>query len=450
MKKIITLFILLISIFYVNNALSIENISGTWQGELAISPGNELIVQFIFGRNDDASYSAILNTPDQNNIKNIKASSVVLDSGNLKIIVDELSGSYEGIVKDGKIEGKWTQEGTSFQLNLSPYREHVLTKESMGKLLGQWYGELIDSAGTYIIVMRFEVTEKGGFVAFMDSPDEGSFGTQVTDVELRNNSLSFKMPTLMARYKGKYSDNKITGEFKQFAEVNSLILKKGEYNYSQDTLNLPKDIMEQLSGEWYGQLKRPTGSTTLVLKFEMTEKGKLVGFQEMPELKTEKYSITSADLSDDILTLKVKAFQNEFKGKLTDGKLTGEWGQSGSSKKTISLKKGKYIPPIYSLELPQETMKLLSGKWKGKLGPLAIVFRFERTEKDVFAAYLDMPGQSVRGMQFTEASLIDGMLTLKLKAVNGEFKGEILEDSLVGELIRAGIKNPLSVKKVAE
>ena len=131
MKNIIKLMVMLIVIFQINNVMADENIIGTWQGDLIVAPGSELTTQFIITQEPNGSYSVILNSPDQGAIKNVKANSAVYTSGVLKLDVAELSGSYEGIVKDGKIEGNWKQEGTSFPLNLSPFQKREITQKDI-------------------------------------------------------------------------------------------------------------------------------------------------------------------------------------------------------------------------------------------------------------------------------------------------------------------------------
>ena len=83
-----------------------------------------------YNSNADGSYEVVLNSPEQGAIKDIKASSVSYDSGILKLDVTDLSGSYEGILKDGKFEGNWKQEGTLIPLNLKPYEKPVLSKRT--------------------------------------------------------------------------------------------------------------------------------------------------------------------------------------------------------------------------------------------------------------------------------------------------------------------------------
>ena len=117
MKKLIAVAVILFSVLFINNAIAAENITGTWQGTLAAAPGSELTIQFVITQNADGSYSVVLNSPDQGAIKDIKASSVSYNSGTLKLDVTDLSGSYEGVLKDDKFEGNWKQEGTSIPLN---------------------------------------------------------------------------------------------------------------------------------------------------------------------------------------------------------------------------------------------------------------------------------------------------------------------------------------------
>ena len=111
MKKLIIALILLASVFLTSNVSASDDITGTWQGKLVPAPGSELDIQFVITKGDDGSYSVVLNSPDQGAIKDIKASSVVFDSGKLTLDVTDLSGAYEGVLKDGKFEGNWKQEG---------------------------------------------------------------------------------------------------------------------------------------------------------------------------------------------------------------------------------------------------------------------------------------------------------------------------------------------------
>lgn len=137
MQNFFKLLLLLIMILQTNNSLAAERtldfwrgrITGTWQGSMLMAPENEVTIQFIISKGEDSSYTVILNSPDHDAIKNVKANSVKYTSnpkdniGVLKIDVAELKSSYEGVVKDHRIKGNWKQEGTSFPLNMAPQKD---------------------------------------------------------------------------------------------------------------------------------------------------------------------------------------------------------------------------------------------------------------------------------------------------------------------------------------
>ena len=240
MKFYIKILILLIIVLQISNVMASENITGAWQGKMVGSPEAEQMVHFIIDQNADGSYSARLNSSDQRTLKNVKASSVVYDSGILKVDVAELGLFYEGVVKKSKIEGEWKQEGISFPLNLSQYEKPKLSKEDMDKLFGQWYGKF-PVPRFLTLIFRFKMTEKGEFVAFADNPDQGAYDIPVTDVELNDDNFRLIIPSAHAEYKGKLADNEIVGEYKQGFVSIPLTLKKIIYMSPVNKLSSPKE-----------------------------------------------------------------------------------------------------------------------------------------------------------------------------------------------------------------
>jgi hypothetical protein len=91
-----------------------------------------------------------------------------------------------------------------------------------------------------------------------------------------------------------------------------------------------------------------------------------------------------------------------------------------------------YEPPITQIEIPDEAMKTLLGKWIGKLGTVSVIFRFERNAAGVKAIFVDSPEQSLKGMPVIKASLVDGNLVLKFKEdqYSGKISGNKIEGSL--------------------
>ncbi len=452
MKKIIVYLVLLMSVLMMNNVMAADNIIGTWQGKLVPAPGSELIIQFKITQNADGSYAVVLDSPDQGAIKNIQASSVVFSDGKLKLDVTDLSGAYEGVLKNGIFEGNWKQEGTSIPLNLNPYEKPVLSKSDMEKLAGSWYGPLKIPTGDLTVVFRFEIKENGEYKAFLDSPDQGAADIPVSDVELADGTLILKIQAVQAEYKGKITGDTIVGEFKQGGQPLPLTLKKGEYK-PQVALNLSKEIKDRLSGEWHGQLATPRGLIHMAFRFESSAKGDFMGFYEAPDQNVKGIPIKEASYADGKLTLKIKVANAEYKGTLTGDVMSGEWAQAGLSNIPLSMKKGPFMPPSFSLNLPKETRALLTGEWHGQRkmpkGYLHTSFRFETNEKGEFLGFYEVPDQGIKDMQVTEASLKDGDLVLKMqKGINIEFKGQLAGDKLTGQVTQQGVvSTPLSMTK---
>lgn len=467
MKTFIKILVLLIAVFQINNVIAADSITGTWHGNLVISPDTELTIEFIITQEPNGSYSAVVNSPGGSGIKDIKADSVVFNAGVLKMDVTELSGSYEGTLKDGKIDGKWNQEGTSLPLNLSPYVKTALSKKDMDKLMGTWHGKIVLPEGATVVgelptfVFRFETSKNGEFVGFVDLPDYGTKDIPISDMGIVDGCFICEIPNFQSEFKGKLSDNEIVGEFKNKSVANapteSLTLVKGEYKAQVYKLTLPKEITDQLLGEWNGQLTikaQQTITLTMVFRFEMKANGDFMGFIDSPDQGATGIPITEASLSDGKLILKIKSLSGEFKGELSKDKIAGDWTQAGNST-PLTLNKGAYKAPEYKLSLPKETMDQLAGKWTGEMeawdkksAPNKLVFRFEKAKNGDFKGFVDMPAQDQNGMPVTEASFSNGKLTLKIKAaMTVEFKGQLSGDKIVGEWKANEDTTPLTLTK---
>jgi len=336
MKHIMRFLMFLIAAFQLNNVMAAENIAGTWQGTLVTSPGAGVSIQLIIERESDGSYSAILDSLDSNALKNIKADTVQYASGVLALDVPDVNGSYEGIVKDEKIEGKWKQEGTSFPLILSRYEKPTLSEEDMAKLLGTWEGKLNITGIDVTYVFRFKMSENGAFEGTLDLPDYGSSGTPVADIGICDGNLVFKIPENKTDYKGKLKNNEITGAIKSYGTTYPLTLNKVEDKSLVYRLTLPIEDTKLLFGKWSGK----ADDFNLTFRFERTKESDFVGFMDNPDEGIKGVAITEGKISDGQLTLKVAGVSGEFKGTLRDNKLDGEWTR-GETKMQLSLTKEK-------------------------------------------------------------------------------------------------------------
>jgi uncharacterized protein len=122
MKKI--LFVTLLSILLLipsslsaQTASTKKNIPGSWLGKLSAG-GTELRVIFNLKLVVKDSLTATLDSPDQG-AKDIPCGKVTLDKQKLNIKAPGINGEYSGLVtSDSTITGTWTQNGSTFPLNL--------------------------------------------------------------------------------------------------------------------------------------------------------------------------------------------------------------------------------------------------------------------------------------------------------------------------------------------
>src|SRR5689334_17300654 len=112
-----------------------QELSGEWQGKLAVDPKTSLTVRFTFGKDAGGQTTAVLNSPDNAAIKNTPATGVTWDGARLKLQVAALAGSYSAILKEGTLNGEWTQPGSKLPLVLSPYQKPVMTQTDKKALI---------------------------------------------------------------------------------------------------------------------------------------------------------------------------------------------------------------------------------------------------------------------------------------------------------------------------
>ena len=207
-----------------------------------------------------------------------------------------------------------------------------------------------------------------------------------------------------------------------------------------------KDEKEKLLGSWNGQLETPANSLTVVFRFEKIKGGEFVGFTDSPDQGGYGIPVTETEMKDGTVDIKVSSLQAEYKGKMADDEIVGKFTQRGMSF-PLTLKKGEYKASVYSLSLPKRAMDQLLGEWHGNLGPLRLVFRFEMKENGDFVGFIDSPDQGAKGIPITQAALTDGRLEIKVKAVGGEFSGQLSDNNLDGEWTQMGRSNPLTLTK---
>jgi hypothetical protein len=303
MNRILRIMLLLATLA-TGQAFAQQDLSGPWQGKLAVDAKTSLTIQFTFTKHPDGSYGVVLDSPDNPAIKNVPASSVSYSAGELKLNVAALSGSYAGTFKDGKLDGHWTQPGGTLPLVLSPYQKVVLSKAAMDTLSGAWHGPVAAPGVSLTFVARFARNDKGELTGSLSVPEQGGMELPMADIQFADNKLDFKIP----RVAGEYSADYTSGAF---------------------PLKLCAESFASFAGKWSGKLTTPQATINLVIRFEVNNGGQYVGFIDIPDQGLKGIPLAEADLTAGKLTTKASGAPVQFQGTLSGKTLVGQWiGQS--------------------------------------------------------------------------------------------------------------------------
>ena len=305
------------------------NLVGTWQGRLEVAPGKTIAIHFVIAAKPGGGYSAVVTSPDEGAIKNTPAQSVKYADSKLTLDVPALSGAYAGTLRNGVLEGEWSQEGSKLPLSLKPFEAPTLTRSDIDVLRGEWSGPYKANGLEVTIVLRFTTGADGALRGVLDVPEQGLKDWVASKVELDDGHFFFQQPRAQVVITGMLKGEQIVGEWKQGGNPVPLTLKKGRYVAPARYLDLPAAARAQFEGHWRGKL--PPG-LTVIARFETDAQGRTLGFFDSPDQKLPNIPITEARVEGTKLTFGVAGFGAKYTGELAGDKLTGEWIQLGMPK----------------------------------------------------------------------------------------------------------------------
>jgi hypothetical protein len=317
------------------------DLTGEWQGKLAVTATNSLTVRFTFTKGANGAYTAVLNSPDNSAVKNTPVSGVTWDGTNLKLSVPTLQGSYAGKLANGTIAGEWTQPGSKLPLQLAPFQKTVLTSDAMKPYVGEWNSTLTLAANSQKVMFTFK-QGAGGLDGTFEIPDQG-VKRPMTDVTVENGELSLKVNVgAEISFKGKLVGNRIVGKLKVPSPVAppdgaDMTFERGAYKPPPVALKLTAADFAVLKGSWKGK-----GSVTvpqnnqkvdfdMTLRFESNAKGEYFGYLDSTArgVTSTGVIVNEATFAAGKLTIKVATAQMEYSGTVAGKKITGEFVQGG-------------------------------------------------------------------------------------------------------------------------
>ncbi|MFZ6658990.1 hypothetical protein [Undibacterium sp. TJN19] len=419
-----------------------EALLGTWQGKLVINPSTSLTIQFIVNRNAQNKLSAVLNAPEEANLQNIAVNAFSLSGDKVSFVVDEVNGKYEGKLKDGKMTGKWKQNGSSFDLGLVPLVKKKIPAETVAYLNGPWNGVLsipqTERKLNLVINFKADSAADSGMSATIDSPDQSVFGIAVESVSLQDGTLRVKVLRPEMSFAGKVEGNQLVGKWTQGGDA-PLTFNKGKFQAAG--LVVDKNIRDKLNGNWYGKFSNGIG---IALKFKDNKPGNFTASLDSPYEGRKGVPITAISLDADKVSIRIDGVGATFNGTLTQDSINGKFSAEGQDR-NLNFSRGEYVPEV--AHVPTDLAKKLLGKWEGKTANTYMILRFQLNDKGELIALQDIPNRQLFSLPVSDVTLKGENISLTVKGIAAEFKGKVSEQQISGDWTMPSLQFPLKLSR---
>lgn len=311
---------------------------------------------------------------------------------------------------------------------------------------GVWQSDFNTDAGQKLsLQIVVNKLAGGGYGVTVYYMEQGAVkNLTATSVSFADGKLAFTVKDLGGSYAGTLENKTITGEWRQGANAVTMVLTP-----FKRSAHGGRDV-EKLLGEWAGISTTPEGFVfRTVCRFEKTAAGNLAGFIDYPDAGVFNHQVTDMFVDGNQLRFGVPLLSAQFSGQLTKEGLDVHVAYPDGSTDDSTLIKGKKYPvPVIRLGMSGEDMEKLLGRWLARLGPVTIVFRFERNQGGEMAGFLDIPEQNVNGMRVYRASLVDG--NLSLKSLGMDYTGTLSGNTISGTMKAVNQPNPFPVTATKE
>ena len=192
-----------------------SELDGRWRGALVFPQGASLTLGINIEQGE-----MTLDSPNQGMFGR-KPTQFSLDGNSVSFTEKELNASFEGVLEDGRLKGRFLQ-GKHVDIELQKLdaadRERLVFE-------GSYRGDLIiNKTGTLPLQLNVAVLADG-YLGTLDSPAQHSYAIPLTELSISDQTVSFQSPMIQASYTGRFRGGAYRGTFVQGME-RELDLKK--------------------------------------------------------------------------------------------------------------------------------------------------------------------------------------------------------------------------------
>jgi hypothetical protein len=196
-------------------ASEMKRILGEWAGTTG---PNKLEIVFRFETTSEGKLAVFMDGPDQR-VGGVAVKNLAMKGDEVTIELPGPAGdTYTGTLSGNSIKGTIKFNKIDQELNLAKgkYRPGIneVPPADMKRLEGEWVGKYEQGGPAYTIVWTFERTMDGKLSAIARAPETGPDAFPITDLSLKGDQLSLRIPATGGVFAGKVDGNTLSGTYK--------------------------------------------------------------------------------------------------------------------------------------------------------------------------------------------------------------------------------------------
>ncbi|MGA7929113.1 MAG: hypothetical protein WCA20_24330 [Candidatus Sulfotelmatobacter sp.] len=208
-----------------------QDVSGDWQGTLAVGAGVVRIVLHIT-KSPEGTLKATMDSPDQG-VVGMPVDSITLDGSRLKFATSAVKGTYEGTVKNNTtITGNWLQPPNrtplDFKKSNTPIKL-VHPEAPPSDIDGTWEGQVTVPSIEKVQHLSFHIRNTGdGLIATFDDPELSVKGYPAVAVIRKGSSIKIEVPQVGGEVAAKFNKDLsvMSGDWNQTDHTYALTLRR--------------------------------------------------------------------------------------------------------------------------------------------------------------------------------------------------------------------------------
>lgn len=208
---------------------------------------------------------------------------------------------------------------------------------------GDWSGTLQVQGTTLRLSLHILRDAKGNLRATLDSPDQGVYGTEASQVFHERTTLSFEIASVGVSYQGKLSADRryITGIWTQAGQGFALV-----FHRQPAGARIPADAISPVEGTWQGEVDENYVHHRLQLHISHDDRARLTASLDSLDQGVSGLPAANVVEKSDELHLEIPVASGAYDGKLNAARneLTGTWTQNGEQH-ALNFKRSNRVVP---------------------------------------------------------------------------------------------------------